>query len=71
MRFTPPKQNMQLPLALQKTVEVYDHRLNRSHSLEEYLQIFRKLTPEVEFVELTDISLWNKHAFRTSGLYQG
>lgn len=61
-RFVPPKQPVQVLLSLLNTVAVYDNRLNRTHTLQDYLRLFGKFIPDVRFVELTDFSQWNKRA---------
>jgi hypothetical protein len=60
--FVQPKQQMQLPPPCLKTVAVYDHRLNRSHPLQDYLHVLGTLIPTICFTELVDLSQWNGNA---------
>lgn len=57
--FIPPdKGELQLPLPLLGTIGVFDNRLNRSLSLQHYLQVFSQWKPELRFSEIADLSAY-------------
>ena len=60
--FVPPKDAVQISLSSLNIVRVYDNRLHRTHTLQDYLHIFNTMIPDVQFVELSDFSQWNKEA---------
>ena len=55
-QFLPPKEKVHVPLSLLRRVAVYDNRLNRTIPLQDYTHLFRRLVPDIEFVELFDLS---------------
>lgn len=54
----PSKGQTHLSLEQLQTVPVYDNRLNqRNHSLQDYLELFEQMVPEVHFIQIKNIDL--------------
>ncbi|HEY4036740.1 MAG TPA: hypothetical protein VGL94_22515 [Ktedonobacteraceae bacterium] len=80
--FVPPKGQAELPLTLLNPIAVFDNRLNKARSLQDYLDIFTQFLPELHFTPVEDllqvgtqsifvIQDYNKEDFEQGGILEG
>src|SRR5207248_1303880 len=54
--FLPPDREVQLPLGNLNAISVYDNRLMRNHPMQDYLDLFARMWPDLTFTTITELS---------------